>query len=84
MAFTGHLTGGTRLRKGWRGVLIVQVQWEDGSYHDASESDLKAIGFRGSSARGRRELQYARRSKKPGPPPPENNLTGDVPGMKWR
>lgn len=69
-------TGATRLRSGWRGRLILQVELEDGSWHDAAEWELKKIGFAASS-------EYRRRT--PDAPPRDwpHYLTAGVTQFKW-
>lgn len=75
----GRLTGFTRIRKGWRGRLVVQVETREGGWKDATERELRAIGFSASSERGRRVAERAGH-----PLPPLDWTLDDLKGMKWR
>jgi hypothetical protein len=73
----GKLTGSTRLRSGWRGRLVIQVESVEGDWFDATERQLRAIGFEGSSAKSRKHDEA-------NPPlPPPDYTVGEI-GLKWR
>lgn len=75
----GRLTGLTRLRRGWRGRLIVQVQTYEDDWKDATERELNNLGFEASSEKGRREQKSSTAWL-----PPLDWTTADLPGLKWR